>query len=472
VTLLIGSPATVSSRVWRDRWLPLIPPSVTLLVCLIGIGSASFWRDEAATLDAEARPIPALLHMLTHVDAVHGAYYLLLWPVVHAVGDSEFTVRFPSALAMAAAAYGIGVLGARLHSRWAGVYAGLTFAVLPQVSRYGQEARSYALVVAAAVLASCLLVRALTECRRRWWIGYGCAIGALGLLNLFALLLLAGHAVFVLVQGRPVVRAWLVAAGLGCVPSVPIVALAVNQQDQLSWVTRPDANAGGDLAVWLAGSVLSVALAGVLIGLYLGRQRRRYALAWLAVPWLVLPPVILVLGSELKPVYVQRYLAFCLPALALLIGAGLVTVARTPRVVGLVLLVILGLPTQSEIRQVGGHGDDIRDAANILSQQARPGDGVLFNCPSCHYPDMPREFAYAYPRAFAPLVDVTMAVSPSATNTLRGTELGQPRLDDVATVWVVDVDGEAEPVALRGSGWRLVGRWRAGNITIEDYARP
>ena len=93
-------------------------PAVTLTICLIGIDSASFWRDEAATLDAEARPIPALLRMLTQVDAVHGAYYLLLWPVVHTVGDSEFAVRFPSAVAMAAAGYGIGVLGTWLRSRW------------------------------------------------------------------------------------------------------------------------------------------------------------------------------------------------------------------------------------------------------------------------------------------------------------------------------------------------------------------
>lgn len=471
MTLLIGSPTSVASRPRHGRWLPLVPPVVTLAVCLIGIDSASFWRDEAATLDAQARPVPALLRLLTNVDAVHGTYYLLLWPVVHILGAGEFTVRFPSTLAMAAAAYGTGVLGARLHSRRAGLFAGLVFAGFPQVSRYGQEARSYALVVAVAVLASCLLLRALAGSRRRWWVGYGCSVAALGLLNLFALLLLAGHAVFVCHQFRPELVRWLHTAGLGCIPVVPILALAVNQRDQLSWVTRPDANTGGDLAGWFAGSALSAVVANVLIGLYLGRRQGRPALVWLAVPWLVLPPLLLILGSELRPVYVQRYLAFCLPALALLVGAGLATVAVAPRVVGLVLLVVLGLPTQSAIRQVGGHGDDIRDAATILAHEARPGDGVLFNCPSCHYPDMPREFAFAYPGAFAALLDVTMAASPSASNTLRGTELGQPRLGGVFRVWVVDVDGSAEPDALRGGGLRLVGTRRAGNITIEDYAR-
>ena len=478
MTLLAGTPERFVRQARNIRQLrpvTLIPPAVTLIVCLIGIDSASFWRDEAATLDAEARPIPALFHMLTQVDAVHGAYYLLLWPVVHVFGSGQFAVRFPSALAMAAAAYGIGVLGARLHSRLAGVLAGLVFGVLPQVSRYGQEARSYAIVVAVAVLATYLLVRALTESRRRWWVGYACAVAVLGLLNLFALLLLFGHAVFVLYQDRPKVRPWLVASLLACIPSLPIVAFAVRQQDQLSWVARPDANAVGDLAEWFAGSILSVGLASVLIGLFIGHRTSKHTLAWLAVPWLVLPPIVLILGSELKPVYVQRYLAFCLPAVALLVGAGLATVAIAPRAIGLVLIAVLGLPTQNAVRQVGGHGDDIRDAATILAQQAQRGDGVLLNCPSCHYPNMPREFAFAYPQAFAPLVDVTMAASPQSSNTLRGTDLGitaiHNRLTDVRRVWVIDVDGNAEPPALRDSGLHLTGVRYAGNITIEIYAR-
>jgi mannosyltransferase len=159
-----------------------------------------------------------------------------------------------------------------------------------------------------------------------------------------------------------------------------------------------------------------------------------------------------------------------LPALALLIGAGLATITIGSRMIGVLLVGLLGLPTQSAIRQVGGHGDDIRGAAAILGQQARPGDGVLFNCPPCHYPDMPREFAFAYPQAFAGLVDVAMATSPSASDTLRGTELDRPTIN-VDRVWVVDVDGSVEPSALRGTGFRLITIQHAGNVTIEDYER-
>jgi len=120
--------------------------------------------------------VPALLAMLTNVDAVHGAYYLLVWPLVHTIGGGELTLRVPAALAMAGAALGVAALGRRLHSPGTGLLAGLLFAVFPQVSRYGQEARSYAFVVACAVLATYLLVRAVGEPGRRWLVGYGCAV--------------------------------------------------------------------------------------------------------------------------------------------------------------------------------------------------------------------------------------------------------------------------------------------------------
>ena len=105
------------------------PALLTLAVTLWGIGSASFWRDEAATLTATRRSLPEMIRMLTRVDAVHGAYYLLMWPLAHLFGTSEFVMRLPSAIAMAAAAFGTAVIGRRLGSPRTGLLAGLVLAV-------------------------------------------------------------------------------------------------------------------------------------------------------------------------------------------------------------------------------------------------------------------------------------------------------------------------------------------------------
>jgi mannosyltransferase len=117
---------------WLRDWMALTGPLVTLALMLSGLAARPFWGDEADTISAVRRSVPQLIHLLGHVDAVHGLYYLLLWPVVQLAGPGEFPARLPSALAVAAAAAGITAIARRLVSRQAGLYASLIFAVLPR----------------------------------------------------------------------------------------------------------------------------------------------------------------------------------------------------------------------------------------------------------------------------------------------------------------------------------------------------
>src|SRR5260370_24218202 len=121
---------------------------------LWGLGPRPCGGDEADSVRAGWRSLPQLIRLLRHIDVVHGLYYLLLWPVVRVAGPSEFATRLPSALAMAAAAAGVTAIARRLASRRAGLWAGLLFAALPTVSNQGHDARPYAVVTAAASLAS------------------------------------------------------------------------------------------------------------------------------------------------------------------------------------------------------------------------------------------------------------------------------------------------------------------------------
>lgn len=74
-----------------------------------------------------------------------------------------------------------------------------------------------------------------------------------------------------------------------------------------------------------------------------------------------------------------------------------------------------------------------------------------------------------------PLIDITVADSPSASNTLRGTELDTSAIDahlaKVSRVWVIDVDGSAEPTGLRERGLHLASVRQAGSITVESFTR-
>ena len=155
-----GAARPPDSAVPGPAWLPVVPAVVTLLAGLYEIQRPSFSRDETATVAAVHRSFPQLVRMLGTVDVVHGAYYALMWVVVRVGGSGEFAVRLPSAVALAVAAALVTALGGRLVSSWAGLAAGLAFAVLPPVSWFAESAREGAFVTMLATLASYCLVRA------------------------------------------------------------------------------------------------------------------------------------------------------------------------------------------------------------------------------------------------------------------------------------------------------------------------
>jgi mannosyltransferase len=121
-------------------------------------------------------------------------------------------VALPTVLAWALGAYRIGAvssgatsfapggrrpcpsnaaLGTRLISSRVGFRAGLVFALLPIVSRYGQEARPYAFAALSSLLVLRLLEKPDSIGRAA---AYGAALTALGLSHMVALLVLPAHA--------------------------------------------------------------------------------------------------------------------------------------------------------------------------------------------------------------------------------------------------------------------------------------
>ncbi len=404
----------------RLRSLPvwLAPTVVTLVLTLAGLDAAQPWRDELATWSAATRGVPALLRLAGTIDAATGPYYLLMHAWVAVAGDSVAALRLPSALAMAAAAGMTAVLGQRLAGARVGALAGLLFAVLPGTSRYGQEARPYALATALAVLSTLLLVDALR--RHGWgrWAGYAAATLALGLTHLIALTLLAAHALVVLTRtdrtvGPPPpsagtatadpavdraptnhrnpdrtgvgrlgqLRSWLLALVPVALVLTPLFVLARSQRSrQLDWV---DTARLGDLATLPGGLAQSAVVGGMLAALAAlgaGLLGRRGLLPLAA----VLLPVLLLFAAGLAvPLWVPRYLVFVVPFGCLLAGAA-VAAPRLPAALGVLALVgLLGLPDQVALRRTHEWPRtttvDYRSAARIVADGQRPGDAVVYS---------------------------------------------------------------------------------------------
>ncbi|WP_179282397.1 glycosyltransferase family 39 protein [Streptosporangium subroseum] len=236
---------TLIARIARS---PGALAALAFVFVLWRIGIPSFWRDESVSVMAATMSFDELWKLLDKIDAVHALYYLLLRPF--AAFGGELAARLPSALAVAGATFGIVAIGRRVATPQVGMFAGLVYAVLPMVSRYGQEARSYALVSAVAVAATWVL---LGE-RRSRYLGYGLLIALLGWFHLYALLLVPAHAVTILLRRRSEIIPWLASMVGAGVLLVPLALIASGQRDeQLFWLKVPGLADLGTFGVELAG---------------------------------------------------------------------------------------------------------------------------------------------------------------------------------------------------------------------------
>lgn len=392
------------------------------------------WHDEAVTLDLASRGLPDLWRTLGNVDAVHGAYYLLMHGLFGLFGTDLLVLRLPSVLAGALAAAGVTALGARLAGTRAGVLAGLSFAVLPDVQKYAQEGRSYSMVCALVVWATYALVRAVSVCgtpagggRRAAtapWVAYGVLMLTACVLHMFALFALVAHAFAAPARAR---RPWVYASVLVGAGVAPLAALGMAQSGQVAWID------GVNAGEYLRFAVLTAVAAGLS---FLAPARTTAGLSLVpsvpprsvALPLFVLPTALLMLISLYKPLYVGRYTLYGLIGLALLLGAALDRVPelrRAPRAVAVTavaLAVALLVPVSRELRTPESRSDNVTDLATVLAREYTPGDGILYLSVKR------RAWSLAYPSLSRDMSDVAQARTPAASHGLYGTELPSARI--------------------------------------------
>ena len=230
---------------------------------------------------------------------------------------------------------------------------------------------------------------------------------------------------------------------------------------------RPGWHDVGQLAISLAGgTALSAALIGLLAAcgtVHAGGPvpiggGTGHRLAWLAVPWLVLPPAALLAASAFKPVYYLPYVVFCLPAVALLAGCCLAALGWPARAAAAVLLAVVITPTQLAIRAPDS-GGALRPADQILATQAQPGDAIVY--PQDGIPPWYLE----YPDGFGRLRDIGLQQPGATAGRLYGTSVPLPvllrRECRVRRVWTAEIGPRwRNPTADLPPGFQLTHQWQ------------
>ncbi|MFH8435705.1 hypothetical protein ACH4A3_10830 [Streptomyces sp. NPDC018007] len=418
---LPGQPPTARLPSVSVRALTVVAPaSLSLALGMWGIRRQNtMWGDEAVTYRLAQREWYQLWETVQQVDLVHALYYAVMHLVFDVFGAELLSLRLPSVLAMAAATGGVGLLGLRLAGPRAGATAGLVFALLPQVQKYAQEGRSYAVVCALVTWATCALVISSSR-RGRWrWTVYGFAMLLACLLHEFAVLALVAHGVTVIVSRPPkaVLRAWSVTAGGVVAGLLPLAIVSAGQSEQVSWI-------GGPVRPypWLTAVVVGLVCTRAPL-----RSRGAVRLTVLAVPLLVLPGALLLIVSLVKPIFVDRYVLFGDIGLALLLGAFLEYVHRLPRYswtvyVAVPAALVALAPLSSSLRTPQSRSNDASAIGAAVRTAGHAGDGLLY------LSGQHRTLTAADPDDTRLLVDIALARDPVASNTLAGVEHPAPEI--------------------------------------------
>ena len=461
----------------------LDPLAVGVLAAVVGAAGAShpsLWFDESATISSASRSIPELWTLLGHIDAVHGLYYLLMhgWFAVFPL--TEFWSRVPSCLAVGVAAAGVVVFARQFLPRTTAVCAGVVFAILPRVTWAAAEARSYGFTALAAVWLTALLITATR--RNRWWLWllYSLALMVSVVLNVYLILLVPAYAVMtpVLRRQKSVVLWWAITSAVVVGAVAPLLFFARGQSAQVAWINPLNWHNVLDVVQhqYFDNSVpFGIMAAAVLTAALTIKLTRRWESAGdtrrvmiICAAWAAVPTIITLIYSAISdPFYYPRYLFFTTPAMAVVLAVCIVAVARTPRWIAIVLIVLTAAAAPnfvfSQRQRYSKEGWDYSDVADLISTHAAPGDCLVVDNSVHWLPGPIRALLAARPAAFRPLIDVGRGVPAPKRGTLWDGHVAvwlvTGRLYKCATLWTITTHNTKLPNHQVGAslqpGWKF-----------------
>jgi hypothetical protein len=366
------------------------------------LGAQSFWFDEGWSWHLATMPLSEMVDT-TAGDRSPVVYYGMLHGWIAIAGQSEFAQRFLSVCADLVALVGVAALARRLGGSAASAAAAAAYAIYPGAVWYAQETRMYAQVAALCTLSTLYLWRWRDHGGARAMVASAALLAAAIHSHYYAVFLLPGHAVFVLlaVIGR---RAAMRRLGAWCATALSVIAVVV------PWLlyarrgfgysdgfTFPLNTIDGRMLEWLrwfasGGLAIDVApwgwaLLGAALGLSFGalfvNRRARDALgliALIAIP-LLAATVAVRLFFPYSSVFHPRYLIYIAPIVIVAMTTALPRArAALMPFVGLTCAALVWLPSTARyLSEPALQRDDTRAAVQHVVEALEPGDAVIMS---------------------------------------------------------------------------------------------
>jgi hypothetical protein len=313
------------------------------LLYLFRLDFSPIWRDETFHIFFARLPPAIAAHYVLKFQPFQALHCFILYPWIAAFGDNAFAVRLPSVVFAVLAVAVLYRLARVLFNRQIALTAAAMLSVNAFFLRYAQEARAYSLVTFLTVCSwLCLL-----QCAKRPSIAKATAYALISatapwghfLVTTMYPAQLAALVAFV----RPQAKTWRYLIPAGLIIGISSAAMAwlivCHDTGQSSWLRRPGLSDLGYLALRFAGATFGHkqfmwavriiyavgAVAGIVQLLKPNSVYPREQLAGLGCAFLagVVPPILVFWVSQIKPMFVDRYLLMSLPFAVLFVAAGL-----------------------------------------------------------------------------------------------------------------------------------------------------
>ncbi len=386
---------------------------------LHGLGAKPFWLDEVTTLHRSALPLGAMIK--DSLSFHHLPSYFVISSLFLPFGHDEVALRLPAALFGALSCGLACFVAASIAGSEAGLLSGMLMAAAPIEVQYGQEARSYTLVICLVLVALWGLIGLLKDPVRAalpWrdrsgsrarWAAYG--LGTLGGLIVLGVAIswfvIANLAVLAAAWKvglrRSFVRRWLVVqAGVTVLAAPGFIAMYVlvldahgTFQSGLDWIPQATwshvVTAFEALYLMRTSSLIAdrvfdtpvPVLGPVVIGLTLAGlavlRRERSARLVLTVTACVLPFGTIAL-SAVQPMFMPRYVLWSTAPFLVLAGVGVALFPRPAR-----LVVVAAVVGASFLNLAPYYRTETKPrwevAAKTIQDVFRPGDVLLIDDP-------------------------------------------------------------------------------------------
>lgn len=395
------------------HWIAVLVLTVAALaVRLFCLTCKPFWFDEAFSVEVARVTWPNFLHLLWWREANMSLYYFLLRIWLH-LGQDPFLIRSLSALIGAATIPALYWLASLLYGRRVGLIAAALLTFSAYHVRYAQEARSYTLFVLLATLSSGFLISFLEQPtnfhRRAYVLTSVLTVYA----HFYALLLIAAQwlALRWITASRTThengdgpKESWLCSAlelskrwkVIACAVAPVAIFVAKTGAGPIKWIKRP-----GISDLWRFTSditdgwpILYVSLTSLVLvplgkRLFQKSHSREQWQAQFLLLWLLFPIVLTVLLSFARPVFLPRYMIFCIPPLVVLTAAGIASIR--PVWLTSVLAIVVILLSAGSVPFVYSHDfDNERDgslaASGFVMDHALAGDAIVFHIAETRIP--------------------------------------------------------------------------------------